>query len=157
MNREKTTTMLERIYAGASSSEGTKMKNDDKHAAGPEKASGTAVMGPFVPRSEFTNDEQLVCKDCQLPVVPTAVGVRLVNKSNRVYQCSKCHNACVVLNYALGGWPTEEFKTWHPETEVNFFRRGLSGSAVTREYAMTCAEKHCERRIDQTKGEMRPL
>ena len=40
---------------------------------------------------------------------------------------------------------------------MKFFRSGLKGSDVRRQYAMTCAKKRIERKINQDAGEMRPL
>ena len=116
-----------------------------------------AVWGPFVSSSAFTDDPVLVCKDCGDPVVPSAKGVRKTSKRTNTYQCGRCNSACTVLSYALGGWPTEEFKQWDPETKVNFFRQGLKGKDVKRNYAMTCAKKHIERKSHKDAGEMRPL
>ena len=116
-----------------------------------------AVMGPFVPRSAFTDDPVLMCKDCGGPVEPSAKGVRRTSKQNNIYQCGRCNSACTVLSYALGGWPTEEFKQWDPETKVNFFRQGLKGIDLKKNYAMTCAKKHIERKSHCDAGEMRPL
>ena len=120
---------------------------------------GHAVFASFVakPPSDFTNDAELVCQDCRLKVVPGGTGVRLRSKQKQIYQCGNCNSACTVLSYALGGWPSEEFQSWDPETKVNFFRSGLKGGDVKRAYAQTCAKKHIERRINRDAGEMRPL
>ena len=116
-----------------------------------------AVMGPFVPRSALTDDTVLMCKDCEGPVEPSGKGVRMTSKQKNTYQCGRCNSACTVLSYALGGWPTEEFKRWDPETKKNFFRQGLKGSDLKRNYAETCAKKRIELRSHCDAGEMRPL
>ena len=133
--------------------------SDGKLTPGPPKFEGHAVFAPFVPKlpKDFTKDEELVCKDCKLKVNPGGTGVRLLSKQKQRYQCGNCNSACTVLNYALGGWPSEEFKSWDPETKVKFYRMGLKGSDVRRNYAQTCAKKHLERKINTDAGEMRPL
>ena len=120
---------------------------------------GTAVLAPFLPKapSFITEDAELLCKDCKLPVVPEAKGVRKTAKTKPQYQCSNCNSMCTVMNYAMGGWPSDEFKQWDPETKVKFYRSGLKGSDVKRHYAQTCAKKHIERKINRDAGEMRPL
>ena len=133
--------------------------SDGNLTPGPPQGEGHAVFAPFVPRlpKDFTTEEELVCRDCKLKVDPAAKGVRILTKTTKKYQCGNCNSACTVLNYALGGWPSEEFKSWDPETKVKFYRMGLKGSDVRRNYAQTCAKKHLERKINTDAGEMRPL
>ena len=133
--------------------------SDGNLTPGPPQGEGHAVFAPFVPRlpKDFTTEEELVCRDCKLKVDPAEKGVRMLAKTTKKYQCGNCNSACTVLNYALGGWPSEEFKSWDPETKTNFFRSGMKGSDVKRNYAMTCAKKHIERKMNSDLGEMRPL
>ena len=134
-------------------------QDDTAPAAQRPQLQGTAVFSSFVakPPSDFSQDQELVCQDCKMKVVPGGTGVRLRSKQKQIYQCGNCNSACTVLSYALGGWPSEEFKSWDPETKTNFFRSGLKGGDIKRAYAQTCAKKHIERRINRDSGEMRPL
>ena len=134
-------------------------QDDTAPAAQRPQLPGTAVFSSFVakPPSDFSQDQELVCQDCKMKVVPGGTGVRLRSKTKKIYQCGNCNSACTVLSYALGGWPSEEFQAWDPETKVNFFRSGLKGGNIKRAYAQTCAKKHIERRINRDTGEMRPL
>ena len=92
--------------------------SDGNLTPGPPQGEGHAVFAPFVPRlpNDFSTGEELVCRDCKLKVDPAAKGVRMLTKTTKKYQCGNCNSACTVLNYALGGWPSEEFKSWDPET-----------------------------------------
>ena len=92
-----------------------------------------AVMGPFVPSSDFISDEKLLCKDCKTEIIVGSTGTRLTGPRNKIYQCGRCNSNCAQLTYACGKWPTDEFREWDPQAKVNFFRRRLKCRDIRRE------------------------
>ena len=67
-----------------------------KTALAPEDGGdqAVAVMGPFVPSSDFISDEKLLCKDCKTEIILGSKGTRLTGPRRKIYQCGKCNSNC---------------------------------------------------------------
>ena len=120
-------------------------------------ADAAAHIAPFVQSSNFVAEDQVVCKDCKSTVTKGVQGTRLISKRLLTYQCGKCNSSCTKMTYALGKWPTEEFKEWDAESKVAFFRKGREGGDVRKEYVTTLIKRRFERKINQDRCELRPL
>ena len=121
---------------------------------------GLAVMSSSAPPAAPTSktDDELLCQDCRLPVKPGRAGVRVRSVANKRYQCGNCNSKRTVLSYALGGWPSAEFREWDEDTKVQFYRN-LHGNdrTIQRHYARTLAQIQLKRKIDRDTTELRPL
>ena len=76
-----------------------------------------AVMGPFVPESDFTKDPLLVCKDCGVPVVSSAKGVRKTSKNNNTYHGFVLCVGCLANRRIQAMGPRDESELLSPRLE----------------------------------------
>ena len=127
----------------------------EKHTA----LQGLAAMSSFAPRAapNSSKTDEFFCQDCRRPLEPGTTGVRVRSKAKKIYQCGNCNSKGTVLSYALGGWPTDEFRSWDEDTKVQFYRN-LHGKSydILKYYARTLAQIQLKRKIDRYPRELRP-
>ena len=116
-----------------------------------------AVMSSSAPpAAPASKTDEFLCQDCRRPVKLGSSGVRLRSRMKKIYQCANCNSKRSVLSYALGGWPTNEFRSWDEATKMHFYRN-LHGKDRTVQclYARTQAQIQLKRKIDWDLPELR--
>ena len=108
-----------------------------------------AVMSSAAPpAAPASPTDEFLCQDCRRPVKPGSSGVRIRSRTKKIYQCANCNSKRTVLSYALGGWPTNDFRSWDEATKMHFYRT-LRGKDRTIQcmYARTQAHIQLNRKI----------
>ena len=92
-----------------------------------------AIM-PFNRAPVLLDEQEVLCRDCRLPVDILKKNTHITNKTSQEYQCGECNSKGECMARELGRWTTEEFKGLSAEDKIAFYRTESGISNLKQKY-----------------------